>query len=35
MPVTTQRLCQVDDIAPGTAKRFDIGKARILSLIHI
>jgi len=29
MPVTTQRLCQVDDIAPGTAKRFDIGKARI------
>jgi 3-phenylpropionate/trans-cinnamate dioxygenase ferredoxin subunit len=29
MPVTTQRLCTVDDIAPGTAKRFDIGKARI------
>ena len=29
MPVTTQRVCRVDDIAPGTAKRFDIGKARI------
>jgi 3-phenylpropionate/trans-cinnamate dioxygenase ferredoxin subunit len=29
MPVTTQRLCKVDDVAPGTAKRFDIGKARI------
>ncbi len=29
MPVTTQRLCKVDDIASGTAKRFDIGKARI------
>jgi 3-phenylpropionate/trans-cinnamate dioxygenase ferredoxin component len=29
MPVTTQRLCKVDDITPGTAKRFDIGKARI------
>ena len=29
MPVTTQRLCKVDDVAPGTAKRFDIGNARI------
>ncbi|HUR23598.1 MAG TPA: non-heme iron oxygenase ferredoxin subunit [Acidimicrobiales bacterium] len=29
MPVTTQRLCTVDDIAQGTAKRFDIGKVRI------
>ena len=29
MPVTTQRLCKVDDLAPGTAKRFDFGKARI------
>ena len=29
MPVTTQRLCKVDDVAPGTAKRFDIGKTCI------
>ena len=29
MPVTTQRLCKVDDLAPGTARRFDIGKHRI------
>ena len=29
MPVTTQRLCKVADVAPGTAKRFDVGKARI------
>ena len=29
MPVTTQRLCSVADVAPGTAKRFDVGKARI------
>ena len=29
MPVTTERLCTVADVAPGTAKRFDIGKARI------
>ncbi len=29
MPVITERLCKVDDVAPGTAKRFDIGKARI------
>jgi 3-phenylpropionate/trans-cinnamate dioxygenase ferredoxin component len=29
MPVTTQRLCRVDDVAPNTAKRFDIGKLRI------
>ena len=29
MPVTTERLCKVDDVAPGTAKRFDVEKARI------
>jgi 3-phenylpropionate/trans-cinnamate dioxygenase ferredoxin subunit len=29
MPVTTQRLCRVDDVAPGTSKRFEVGKARI------
>ena len=29
MRVTTQRVRTVGDIAPGTAKRFDIGKARI------
>ena len=29
MPVTTQRLCKVDDIAPNSAQRFDIGKSRI------
>jgi 3-phenylpropionate/trans-cinnamate dioxygenase ferredoxin subunit len=29
MPVTAQRLCKVDDVAPNTAKRFDVGKARI------
>jgi 3-phenylpropionate/trans-cinnamate dioxygenase ferredoxin component len=29
MPVTTQRLCSVDDLAPGAARRFDIGKHRI------
>ena len=29
MPVTTERLCKVVDVAPGTAKRFDLGNARI------
>jgi 3-phenylpropionate/trans-cinnamate dioxygenase ferredoxin subunit len=29
MPVTTERLCRVDDVAPGTAKRFDVGQSRI------
>jgi 3-phenylpropionate/trans-cinnamate dioxygenase ferredoxin subunit len=29
MPVTTQRLCSVDEIAPGGARRFDVGKHRI------
>ena len=29
VPVTTQRLCRVDDVAPNTATRFDIGKRRI------
>jgi 3-phenylpropionate/trans-cinnamate dioxygenase ferredoxin subunit len=26
---TAQRLCAVDDIAPGTARRFDVGRHRI------
>ncbi len=29
MPVITERLCRVDDVAPGTARRFDIGRHRI------
>ena len=29
MHVITERLCKVDDVAPGSAQRFDIGKARI------
>ena len=29
MPVITERLCKVDDVAPGTARRFDIGRFRI------
>ena len=29
MPVITERLCTVDDIAPGTARRFDVGKLRV------
>jgi 3-phenylpropionate/trans-cinnamate dioxygenase ferredoxin subunit len=29
MPVITERVCKVADVAPGTAKRFDIGKARV------
>ena len=26
---TTQRLCRVDELAPGTARRFDVGPHRI------
>jgi 3-phenylpropionate/trans-cinnamate dioxygenase ferredoxin subunit len=29
MPVTAQRLCRADDVAPGTARRFDVGSHRI------
>jgi len=29
MPVITERLCKVADVAPGTAKRFEVGQARI------
>ncbi len=29
MPVITERLCKVDDVAPGTARRFDVGGFRI------
>jgi 3-phenylpropionate/trans-cinnamate dioxygenase ferredoxin subunit len=29
MPVITERLCTVADIAPGTARRFDFGRHRI------
>jgi 3-phenylpropionate/trans-cinnamate dioxygenase ferredoxin subunit len=29
MHVTAERLCGVDDVAPGTAKRFDVGSHRI------
>jgi 3-phenylpropionate/trans-cinnamate dioxygenase ferredoxin subunit len=29
MPVITQRLCKVDDVAPNAAKRFEVGTARI------
>ena len=29
MPVITERLCRVDDVAPNTARRFDVGKLRI------
>jgi 3-phenylpropionate/trans-cinnamate dioxygenase ferredoxin subunit len=29
MPVITERLCRVDDVAPGTARRFEVGRARI------
>ena len=29
MPVTTERLCKVDEMAPGTARRFDVGRFRI------
>ena len=29
VPVTTARLCKVDDVAPNSAMRFEIGKARI------
>ena len=29
MPVTRARLCTVDDVTPGGARRFDIGRHRI------
>jgi 3-phenylpropionate/trans-cinnamate dioxygenase ferredoxin subunit len=29
MAVTIERLCAVDDVAPGSAKRFDVGRHRI------
>ncbi|MGI8984587.1 MAG: non-heme iron oxygenase ferredoxin subunit [Acidimicrobiales bacterium] len=29
MPVTTQHLCKVDDLAPGASRRFDLDTARI------
>lgn len=29
MPVKTERLCRADEIAPGTARRFDFGRSRI------
>jgi 3-phenylpropionate/trans-cinnamate dioxygenase ferredoxin component len=29
MPVITERLCRVDDVAPNSARRFDVGKLRI------
>ena len=28
-PMVTERLCKVDDVAPGTARRFDVGRFRI------
>ncbi len=31
---TTQRLCRVDELAPGTARRFDVGPHRI-ALVRI
>jgi 3-phenylpropionate/trans-cinnamate dioxygenase ferredoxin component len=31
---TRERLCRVDDLAPGTARRFDVGRHRI-ALIRI
>ncbi len=34
MNVTRERLCRVDDLAPGTAKRFDVGRHRI-ALVRI
>ena len=32
--VTRERLCRVDDLAPGTARRFDVGRHRI-ALVRI
>lgn len=29
MPVITERLCKVGDVPPGTARRFDVGNARV------
>jgi len=34
MNATRERLCRVDDLAPGTAKRFDVGRHRI-ALVRI
>ncbi|HYX44414.1 MAG TPA: non-heme iron oxygenase ferredoxin subunit [Acidimicrobiales bacterium] len=31
---TRERLCRVDDLAPGTARRFDVGRHRI-ALVRI
>jgi 3-phenylpropionate/trans-cinnamate dioxygenase ferredoxin component len=31
---TRERLCRVDDVAPGTARRFDVGRHRI-ALVRI
>ena len=31
---TTQRLCAVDDVAPGTARRFEVGPHRV-ALVRI
>jgi 3-phenylpropionate/trans-cinnamate dioxygenase ferredoxin component len=32
--VSVQRLCAVDDVAPGSARRFDVGRTRI-ALVRI
>ena len=32
--IATQRLCAVDDVAPGTARRFDVGPHRV-ALVRI
>ena len=32
--ITTQRLCSVDEVAPGTARRFDVGAHRV-ALVRI
>jgi 3-phenylpropionate/trans-cinnamate dioxygenase ferredoxin component len=29
MPIVTERLCALDELAPGTARRFDVGSHRI------
>ena len=34
MMATRERLCRVDDLAPGTARRFDVGRHRI-ALVRI
>ncbi len=30
MPAMKERLCRLDDLAPGEARRFDVGKHRIV-----